>query len=224
MAALLVGLNACNKNAVDPASTDGSARNSSVTSQTATGPKSLTTVDVSSLPATVTTYISTNYAGATIKEAKKDMAGNFVVVISLNHAVKLLLFKVDGTFLKEADGRPKHGPGDSTHHAPGDTAHHHRPMPGDTAHHPRPAPGDTTHRPKPGQGGPGLGLTDVAVSSLPATITSYISTNYAGATIERAGQEKKTSDYVVVIKTSDSKHVLLLFGSDGTFKKALTGK
>lgn len=223
VAALVVGLNACNSNSVDPSTTDGSARSSSVTSGTLTGPHSLTTVDVVSLPATITSYISTNYSGATIKGAKTDANGNYVVAITVNGTTKLLLFQANGTFLKEAEGRPGHAPGDSTrHHKPADSTHHH--SPGDSTHHPRPMPGDTTHRPKPGQGGPGKGLTEIAVSSLPAAVTSYISANYAGATIDKAGQEPKTSDYVVVITTSDSKHVVLLFGSDGTFKKVYARK
>ena len=212
IAALVVSLNACNKNAVDPTTTDGSARSSSTASTSLTGPHNLTAVDVVSLPATVTSYITTNYGGATIKEAKKDAAGNYVVVIGVNSAIKLLLFKADGTFVKEGDGKPKHMPGDSAHHR----------SPGDTTHHQKPMPGDSTHRPKPGPGGPGL--TEVAVSALPATITSYINTNYAGATIDKAGQEKKTSDYVIIITTSDKNHVVLLFGADGTFKKVFTGK
>ena len=91
--ALAMGLNACHQNAVDPTATDGSARTSSVSSGTATGPRSLTAVDVASLPAAVTSYISTNYAGATIKEAKKDSNGEYAVAITLNNARKVLLFK-----------------------------------------------------------------------------------------------------------------------------------
>lgn len=217
--AFVLGLNACTNNSVDPTTTDGAARTSSITSGTATGPHSLTTVDASSLPAAITSYISTNYTGATVKEAKKDGNGNYAVVITLNNMVKLLLFKADGTFVKELDGR--HGPmqGDSTrHHTRRDSTHH--AMPGDSTHHHM--PGDTTHRPKPGS--TGGGLTDVATSSLPAAVTSYVSTNYAGATIDKAGQEKKSGDYVVIITTSASKHVVLLFGSDGTFKKVFAGK
>ena len=60
------------------------------------------------------------------------------------------------------------------------------------------------------------------VADLPATITSYISTNYAGATIKQAGKESGSGDYVVYLTTADSKNVILLFGSDGTFKKAVT--
>lgn len=228
VAALAVGLNACNKSSVDPDS-DSAARHG-VVSTSATGPHSLTTVDAASLPASITTYISTNYAGATIKEALKGPEGNYAVAITVNGVVKLLLFKADGTFVKEVAGRPGPAPGDSArHHAPGDSAHHH--MPGDSAHHhapgdsirhPRPVAGDSAHHPRPGGGGPAS--TTVAVSSLPAAITAYINTNYAGAAINRADQDKKTSDYVVLITTANKKRVALLFGSDGTFKKALTGK
>ncbi|SFD36877.1 PepSY-like domain-containing protein [Spirosoma endophyticum] len=219
VAALVVSLNACNHNSVDP-STDGSARTSGAASTTLTGPHNLTTVDVSSLPTTITTYISTNYAGATVKEAKKDEKGNYVVAITVNGSVKLLLFATDGTFVKVADGKPKHRPGDSTHHRmPGDSVRHH--PPGDSAHHPKPAIGDSTHHPRPGKG---PDLKEVTVSSLPVAITTYITANYAGSTINKAVQEAKTSDYIVSISTADSKRALLLFSADGTFKKAVSGK
>ncbi|MVM32871.1 hypothetical protein GO755_22720 [Spirosoma sp. HMF4905] len=227
--ALVVGLNACNKTAVDPTA-DASARSSTVTSTSLTGPHSLTAVDVASLPAAITTYITTNYAGATIKDARKDADGNFLIAITVNNSLKLLLFKADGTFVKEAEMRFGHAPGDSLHHRmpgdsarhhmPGDSAHHH--MPGDSLHHPKPTVGDTTHHSRPGGAGPEL--TEVAVSSLPAAITTYITTNYAGATINKAAQDKTTSDYIVSITTSDNKRGVLLFSSDGTFKKALIGK
>ncbi|UFH55731.1 hypothetical protein [Spirosoma sp. KNUC1025] len=160
MVALVVGINACNNNAVDPTTTDGSARSSSVTSGTVTGPHNLTTVDVSTLPAAVTSYISTNYAGATIKDARKDDQGRYLVAITVSSVVKLLVFNADGTFVKEVSGRPKHMPGDSAHHVPGDSTHHHPPRdsthfhaPGDTTHHI--TPGDSTRRPRRGPGGHG---------------------------------------------------------------------
>jgi hypothetical protein len=230
VAALVVGMNACNKSAIDPDSS--SAARNGVTSTSATGPHSLTTVDAASLPAAITTYISTNYAGATIKEALKGPEGNYAVAVTVNSEVKLLLFKADGTFVKEVAGRPGRTPGDSVrhhapgdslhHHAPGDSAHHPKPVTGDSAHHPKPVTGDSAHHPRPAGGGPAS--TTIATSSLPAAITTYINTNYAGATINRAGQDKKTGDYVVLITTTDNKRIGLLFGSDGTFKKALTGK
>lgn len=220
MAALVLSLNACNHNAVDPSTTDGSARSSGVASGTATGPGSLTSVDVSKLPSAITTYINTNYAGATIKEAGTDPQGNYLVIITLNNELKLLAFKSDGTFIKElkgGKGRPMHG--DSLHHPKGDSLHH-PPMPGDSLHHPK---GDSLHHKGPGPG-PGANVTVVAATDLPAAITTYINTNYAGATIEKAAKDNTTSDYIILIKTTDSKHVLLVFGSDGTFKKAVKGR
>ena len=214
IATLAVTLNACNTNSVDP-NANTSARLGGPSSGTATGPHSgtethphsgtadephsLTDVAVANLPVAITTYISTNYAGATIKDAKKDPQGYYLVAVTIGTTVKVLVFKADGTFVKELSVPDK-------------------PAKGDSAHHPKPEVGDTTHHSKP------LGLTSVAVSSLPATITTYISTNYAGSTIEKADKETSSGDYIVLIETKDSKRVLLLFGSDGTFKKALSGK
>ncbi|MBN8821635.1 MULTISPECIES: PepSY-like domain-containing protein [unclassified Spirosoma] len=213
VAALAVGMSSCNKTSVDPTDTDASARTTATTSSSATGPHSVTVVDAASLPTAITTYITTNYAGATIKEALKDSSGDYAVAIVQNNILKLLVFKADGTFVKEADAR-KRGHRDSTHHMPGDSLHHPK---GDSLNHPK---GDSLHHPKP----TGPIATTVAVSSLPAAITTYINTNYAGATIEKVVQDAKSSDYIVAILTSDKKHALLLFGSDGTFKKVLLGK
>lgn len=231
VAAIVLGLNACNHNAVDPTSAASSARSSAIDSLSGSGPFSLTTVAVSSLPTAITTYISSNYGGATVKEAKKDAKGQYLVLITINSTIKVLIFSADGTFLKELSAPVKPAAGDSAHHPKRDSTDHHKPFPGDSTHHPK-TPGDSLHHPKPvagdttHHGGPGQGpgLTSVAISSLPATITSYITTNYAGSTIEKADQETKTSDYIVLIKTADNKRVLLLFGSDGTFKKAVSGR
>ncbi|MCK8490996.1 PepSY-like domain-containing protein [Spirosoma sp. RP8] len=213
VAAIVLSLNACNRNSVDPSTTTASARSGSGPSSTTAGPRSLTTVDVSSLPATITTYISANYAGATVKEAKKNAEGSYLVMITVNSTVKLLAFKADGSFDKEFDGKGGH--------ARGDSAHRPKHAPGDSTHHPKPAPGDSVRHNRPGQG---PAVTVINASSLPAAITTYITTNYAGATIEKAAQDKKSNDYVVLVKTADSKRVMLLFGSDGAFKKAVTGK
>ncbi len=220
LAAFVVSLNACSSTAVDPADTDATARTAGVLSTSLTGPHKLTVVAAASLPAAITTYITTTYAGATVKEALKDAQGNYIVAITVNGSGKLLLFNADGTFVKEADGMPHHVPGDSArNHVPSDSAKHH--MPGDSSHHPKPAMGDSTHHPRPGQG-PNVSV--VAVSSLPAAITTYIATNYTGATIKEAIQEKTSGDYIIALTTTDGKRVLLVFGSDGTFKKAKIGK
>ncbi|GAB3028442.1 PepSY-like domain-containing protein [Spirosoma pulveris] len=215
IAALVACLNACTKNVVDPTSATASARTAGVTSTSATKPANLTAVDIATLPTAITTYITATYAGATVKEAFKDNQGNYVVAITVSSSIKLLLFNASGTFVKAIDGKRGHAPGDSAHHVRGDSLRH---MHGDSTHH---APGDTLHHPRPGKG---VSLTTVAASSLPAAITAYINTNYAGATINKAAQESTTSNYIVYITTADTKRVVLVFGSDGTFKRAVKGK
>ena len=209
-AALFLGLYACNKdNAVSPSSS--SAARSASTNTAKTKKDSLTTV--ADLPATITSYISTNYAGATIKEAGKTTMGTYLVGIEVNSIFKLLVFKADGTFEKELSptghGRGGHKHGDSVAH---DSTHH--AFPKDSTHHAYPK--DSIRHAGPGK------ITVVATADLPTTLTSYISANYAGATIKQAGKESGSGDYVVYLTTADSKNVILLFSSDGTFKKAVT--
>lgn len=62
-------------------------------------------------------------------------------------------------------------------------------------------------------------LTEVAVADLPATITAYVSTNYAGATIKHAGKNE-AGQFFVMVATTD-KPVVLLFEANGSFSKAL---
>jgi hypothetical protein len=66
-------------------------------------------------------------------------------------------------------------------------------------------------------------LTEVAVSELPASITSYISTNYAGASVERAGKVDN-STYTVHVKKADGTSVGLLFDASGNFVLAKSHK
>lgn len=65
----------------------------------------LTKIDVSTLPAAVTSYINTNYAGATIKEAGKDSQGAFIVRIESGNTRKTLAFNADGSFKAELTHR-----------------------------------------------------------------------------------------------------------------------
>lgn len=150
---------------------------------------SLTKIEVSALPATVTSYISTNFAGATINYAAKDDAGNFLIAITQNDQRKALLFNADGTYNKELmlrGGGKGHGPG---------------------------------------KGGPGPrgrdrdSLTQVAVANLPAAITSYITTNYASATIVTAALDANRG-YIVMIKVGTDRKALL-FNTDGTFTQEI---
>lgn len=147
---------------------------------------SLTKINVATLPPTVTSYISTSYAGATVNYAAKDDAGNFLVVITQNSLRKALLFNADGTFNRELSLRE------------GGKGHGH------------------------GQGGGNRdSLNRVAVANLPAAITSYITTNYAGATIRAAGKNT-TGQFKVIVQPTTGRLVELSFAANGTFVQART--
>lgn len=66
-------------------------------------------------------------------------------------------------------------------------------------------------------------LTAVDVASLPAAIVTYVTTTYAGATIDRAG---KTSEgiYAIQITKVDGTKAGLIFDTAGTFVKEHSGK
>ena len=61
----------------------------------------LTEVEVTALPATVTAYISKNYAGYTAKKAGKDADGNLLVGITNGTDFKVLKFDSAGVFKEE---------------------------------------------------------------------------------------------------------------------------
>ncbi|MHA4738421.1 PepSY-like domain-containing protein [Dyadobacter sp. MSC1_007] len=63
----------------------------------------LTKIEISVLPSAITTYIPANYAGAEIKLAATNEAGEYFVGITVDNAVKVLLFNADGTFNKELE-------------------------------------------------------------------------------------------------------------------------
>ena len=63
-------------------------------------------VETSTLPTSITTYISTNYAGSTIKLAGKNPTGQFKVFIQLSTGqLAELTFAADGTFVQARRGR-----------------------------------------------------------------------------------------------------------------------
>jgi len=71
----------------------------------------LTKVEISTLPASVTSYITSNYANADIKLAATNDAGEYFVAITVDNSVKILLFNADGTFSKELEKPVKRRPG-----------------------------------------------------------------------------------------------------------------
>lgn len=139
------------------------------------GRDSLTQVAVTALPAAITNYINTNYAGATINVAAQDPNRGYVVMITLNSQRKTLVFDLNGAFVQEVV----------------------RGLKGN--------------------------YTAIDASTLPANVTSYITTNYAGATIKVAGKNT-TGQYKVVIQTTDNRLVELTFAADGTFVQARSGR
>ncbi|MEA5458340.1 PepSY-like domain-containing protein [Arcicella sp. LKC2W] len=132
----------------------------------------LTSVDITTLPATITTYINANYAGSTIKFAGKDEKGQYVVGVSLNSVETGLLFDANGAFVQTL-----------THY------------------------------------GKKARLTEVAVADLPASVGTYVTANYAGYTIKKAG---KDADGNLIVGLSDgTNHKALKFDSAGVFKEEL---
>ncbi len=61
------------------------------------------TIDIASLPTTVTDFVTANYTGETVTVAVVKPSGKFGVELS-NGTV--LLFTADGTFIRECDGTP----------------------------------------------------------------------------------------------------------------------
>lgn len=224
---------------------------------------SLTKIEVSALPATVTSYISTNYAGATVDYAAKDDAGNFLVAITQNDQRTALLFNADGTFNKELSLRgggkgrgPGKGPGHG--HKGGDRDSVSKIAVADlpaaitnyiTTNYASAtivtAALDATRgyvvMIKQGTErkallfttdgtftqeivrGTGKDYTPIEVSALPAAVTTYITTNYAGATIKAAGKNS-TGQFKVIVQPTSGRRVELLFAADGTFVQARKGK
>ena len=70
----------------------------------------LNKVDISALPASITSYINTTYAGAVIKLVGTNVAGEYFVGILVNSKIKVVLFNADGTFSKELE-KPEFAPG-----------------------------------------------------------------------------------------------------------------
>jgi hypothetical protein len=60
-------------------------------------------IEVSALPAPITSYITASYTSAVIKAAGKNADGEYFVAITVDGKIKVLLFKADGTFSKELE-------------------------------------------------------------------------------------------------------------------------
>ena len=175
-------LASCNNQEVAPdsiddvlASVEASAARTAALNDTVTKGKckgKLTSIDIATLPAAITTYINTNYAGSTIKFAGKDEKAQTVVGVSLNNVETGLLFDANGVFVQAL------------------------------AHYGKKAK-----------------LTEVDITTLPASVGTYVTANYTGYTIKKAG--KDADGNLLVGLKNDTTHKVLKFDSTGKFVEEL---
>lgn len=146
----------------------------------------------SALPASVATYISANYGGATfskafaIKNSSSAVTG-YVVVIYYNDKPVGLLFDSGGNFVRVLEQREK-----------GD-------LDGDGFHH----GGCFDNR-------DGQQRDTIALISLPAAITSYFASNYPSDTLVKAFKNRDSS---IVIISKNNGVFATVFTGTGTFVK-----
>jgi hypothetical protein len=133
--------------------------------------------EAAALPASIQTYLSTNYSGNTFNKAfaVKDTTGavkGYVVIINYNGKPVGLEFKADGTFVKVLEQRERSDINNNGWH-PGGRFENRNGQHKDT----------------------------VALSSLSATITAYLTANYAGDTLVRAFKVAG-GNYLVITKNN----------------------
>ena len=152
-------------------------------------------VAASALPATIATYLTTNYSGYTFNKAfaVKDTTGSvkgYVAIINFNGKPVALLFTADGTFVKVLEQREK----------------------GDID-------GDGWHRGGRFDNRDGQHRDTLALTSLSATITTYLTANFAGDTLTKAFT---TKDGSILVISKNNGAFATLFTSAGIFVKRVT--
>lgn len=155
----------------------------------------LDTLALASLPPAITSYLDSSYAGYTYLKSftQVDTSGNitgYVVIINFNGLPVGLKFDANGNFLKVLEQRGKHDLGGGPGYHEG---------------------GCFDNR-------DGKNRDTVAITGLPASITSYMSTNYPQDTLVRA---YRTLDSSYVIFSIDNGSFATLFDSTGTFVKRI---
>ena len=175
-------LASCNNQEVAPdsiddvlASVEASAARTAAVNDTVTKGKckgKLTSVEIASLPATITSYVNKNYAGSTIKFAGKDEKGQIVVGVFLSNVETGLLFDANGIFVQAL-----------THY------------------------------------GKKAKLMEVDIATLPASVGTYVTANYAGYIVKKAG--KDADGNLLVGLKNDANHKVLKFNSAGKFLEEL---
>lgn len=116
--ALSFAITSCENNSVSPDEFDSAtidfmflaSTNDTPMPNSNGGKRKMTQIEVSALPAAVTSHVNTTYAGSSIKHAGTDALGNFLVHITLaDNSHKGLLFDKAGKFVSERSGKGKRG-------------------------------------------------------------------------------------------------------------------
>jgi len=147
-------------------------------------------VSQSSLPGSIGTYLDSNYTGYTFTKAFaiKDSSGivaNYVVIIFYNDKPVALLFTATGSFVKVLEQREKGDMDGAGWHKGGRFCNR-----------------DSLHR------------DTIAVSALPSTIITYMTTNYPGDTLLKAAM---TADSGYVVISANNGLYATVFNSSGSF-------
>jgi hypothetical protein len=163
-------------------------------------------VSLDSLCEGITSYISTNYPGYNTDKAYKftrDSVTSFMVLISNDSTKFRLLFDVDCNFVKVANGHI--GGGHHGGHGPHGGGGHHGGGSG------------------PGHGNDGGHGSYVDITTLPANLIAYVSTNYSGYSVHKAKKIKfdGVENIVIVLKDANGNIKKLLFDTSGNFIKEL---
>ena len=150
----------------------------------------LDSLAASGLPASVTSYLTTNYSGYTFQKAfsEKDTAGNvagYVVIINYNNNPVGLRFDASGNFLKVLEQRDRQDLDGKGYHEGGCFGNR-----------------DGLHR------------DTVSLSKLPSAIANYFSTNYPNDTLVRAYLNSNGSYLVFSV---DSSAYATVFNASGAF-------
>lgn len=132
------------------------------------------TVAFSALPASISTYLTANYAGYTFQKAfkvliKAGVLDGYVVAINFNAKPVGLRFNASGTFLQVLEQRERpdmNGPG--------------------------------WHKGGRFENRGGVRGDTIALSALPATIKTYLTTNYATDTLLHAIVTRHDTTYIVI--------------------------
>jgi hypothetical protein len=138
---------------------------------------SLATLDFSTLPSTITDYLTANYSGYTAVKAystfnSSGTLNGYVVIIQYNGNPVGLKFDANGSFVKVLEQREGHD-----------------------------LQGDGWHKGGCFDNRDGKHRDTLALSSLPASITAYLANNYAQDTLLSAFV-KKNGEYVVISKNN----------------------